>query len=295
MNSKLTATQIVDKNGRTTTVHKRAEMNASSKPQKVPAPAVVKQAATHTATHTLLAKPALLTAAQRKEFRRWYLTFTESNYEELPTEIDPEVQALAWHVTHNGRADHTVVAKILDAHVQSIFIQEYAPAIMRLHSHVISSPITKVEAYLRVAERVGTEDAEAGADPKLPHYITSVMDSYCYRPKEEDRIQTLSIDTEEELASLTAITLFLRNADLSQLHNQYRIGDFADSLGNLVNGRRMINRSLDTYLRENPDEVHAINEYMNNRTPGTTVKDTKQIIQHVAEIKEHGALGQGWL
>ena len=291
MGTPLTPTTVTDKNGRVTTVHKRQDAHGSSKPLSVPAPALAPKSVSSAAAKPLT-PPVSITEEQSEEVRAWqHRMLNKSIYNTKAKAacmkpLDPESEALVWRVIKAGRVHEEALASIINRN--------------QLQRHMFKgsdAPLAELRASLRVAERVG-ELAPSVADisgSDLGMIVYQAMRGYGYSPKEENRSQVRHLATEEELAAVAAVTIFLANADNGKQEKQFKQGDYRDADGRTNSGMWMTNHSLKAYIVENPESIHRVLDYMNTRSVGKSIKDTRAIIQYVEESKELGALDQGWL
>lgn len=257
----------------------------------MPAPSIAPKTVSSTAGTPL--KPTLpITEAQREEFRAWQQEVVEGyGYNkrakaDAARPLDPESEALAWRVLKSGRVSPWAVAELVNDNQLEKF----------MFRHKDHTP-TELRAKLLVAERVGEINPAISdlAGRALGVYIDNCVDGYGYSPAEENRTSLREINTEEELAAVAAVTTFLVHAKNEGIANQQKDGDYKDSQGRRNTGTWMTNHRLKAFLKENPDEVNRVIEYMGSRYVGITAKDTRDIIQYVHESKELGALDQGWL
>ena len=289
MKNNLAPVTVTDKNGRVTTVHKRLEgRQSASNPLKVPAPALTTQKPTSEQPRTLLAPVEMMTADEAKLFSEWHETMLEkSHYNDRAKAacrkpLEPEICSLAWNAVNSGVSKAVVMSLINEHQITNHMFRQ------------LDNPVTLLQGQLRMAERIAQLDPEMASSPALTTTIEHAVNGYNYSSKQELRVSITSIDTQEELDSITAVTMFVFNAVRNEHSDQYRQSEFKDSEGRQVMGSRIVNRSLDTFLRQNPHEVNKVISYANSRRLGATVKDTAALVQYLKD-NEAPALNEGWL
>jgi hypothetical protein len=238
-----------------------------------------------------------LSEAETQEFNDWYVSELDGKqYNDwarvlYPKNVAAESKALAWRVIKAGAVDPKAVAILLNSSHSRIHMS-IAPELK-----YVSPAQDVLHASLRVAERMSEYDpvSVSGAGYALASTIQNSMKGYCYTPQLEDRVLLTSVNTEEELDSLSAVTFFLHNALSRGDDSQYNTKGFKDADLIRVDGMRITNRTLDAFLRENPNEVHRVISYVTERGLGHSVRDAKNLIKHLRETADMGALGEGWL
>jgi hypothetical protein len=161
-----------------------------------------------------------------------------------------------------------------------------------------SYPARILRTKMLVLERIRDETPAAfdiANEADLAYTVHQSLRGYCYHKNAEDRLQVYSIATEEELASLAAVTAFLHYAIKNGYTNQYKHGDFKDAQDERVTGTRMTSRKLKEFLVGRPEDLHRVIDYMSARDTTLSVKDAKALIKHLRESEDLGAMDQGWL
>lgn len=296
----LTPTQITDKNGKSTTVHKRLDAPQSApKMSKVPAPSIAPNVAGSTASRTPLVMPEPLDETQHQAFLEWQHSELDSMRYRVEVKntfrqrFDPQVEALAWRLVKGGKVPGETVAKFLGT-----FHARRTPAFAKSFGYAQDDVLSDLTSSLLLAERLGTEYPEVVNDGSAPNLATAVgqaLDGYNYSPKPDERAPVGTISSEEELASIAAITGYILEAQRRQEFDQYKNTSFVNTRGKKVTGLILSNRSLNAFLRENPHEVHRAIAYAAERGMGNTVKDTKNLIQHLHDTEGADAIAEGWL
>lgn len=299
MSSHLTPTTVTDINGRVTTVHKRLDARQSvQKKTKVPAPALKPETPARAASVTPLVMPEPLTESQLKEFYEWQaphaesLKFRKEVKDVMLKPFDGPTQALAWRIiTERSVPEDTVVSLLTKYHSRR------QTQLAKMFGYKQETLLRRLRNQLLLAEKLGTEHHEDAHTKGWLHetFLSKAEEGYCYKPKLEDRHSPEPIKTEEELASLTAVSAFLLRARVSGNTDQYRETEYGNSEGEKVGAVYMANRSLDAFLRENPHEVHRVLTHVGERGIGNTVKDTKKLVAWLAETEDATALSDGWL
>lgn len=301
MAGNLHPTVVTDVNGRVTTVHKRADgAQGARKPLNAPAPKIAADKPAKVISQTVLKLPLALERHEVDAFdQRHAKTMTKPGYDDQARfvflhQISRQSQAIVRQVYEGGAVPQDVVTRLLTSYSlnrRDAFLS-YPDRIAKAQGHL--------QAGLVLAERIAREHPEI-VDPEpitFANVINRCTMGYAYRAKVSDRHHFTTIDTEEEMASLTGVTVFIMNCfarDFGYSSSYIRSDVFPDSSGGTEQGLYIANRSLDAFLRENPDEATRAANYAMERGMGNTLKDTKAIIQFLAETDEMGALGEGWL
>ena len=298
MANPLVPTAVTDKNGRITTVHKRLDASQSaSKTMKVPAPVLSPVSVSSAPQRTLLTPPETLTPEESQEFDAWYReALVSSQYNERATKlyvdnVDPEPKAIAWRLIQDGIVNPRAVMSMLnDSKKGYLAIRSIDPEIKKVKTGVLVASLLVAE---RMSQEYPNEVREDG--PNISRLISRAIKGYAYSTKIDDRHMVTGVATEEELASLTAVTTFLFHADANNHDNQQKWGNFKDSELQQVEGLWIANRRLDAFLRENPSQTPRVIEYMNTREMGTSAKDFKALVAYLQESEDFGVLEDGWL
>jgi hypothetical protein len=159
--------------------------------------------------------------------------------------------------------------------------------------------VAKLRTSLLLAETLGKDfsmltPSNAISQGKL---ISDVIVGCSYRAKVDDRPAYTRITTEEELASLTAVTALVMEGyrQSGPASSMLTRMVFEVSTGDDRNGIMLVNHSLDKFLRKNPHEVHRVIAYARDRDVGKTVDDTARVISYLQETEELGPVSDGWL
>ena len=289
MRNNLTPTTITDVNGRITTVHKRLSTSPDDRLRKhMPAPAISKDQDT-----TPLTLPRALSDEDFQKFIEWQqeelrrFNFREGILGLSSQRFDPVAEALAWRLAQDGSVPSHVVAMLLrDFHQKHWRKREL--------NRFDKSPLDPVQVRnsLLLAESIYRH--RPALDQKIaPVLIRESLDGYCYRTKQEERHSLGEVKTEEELSSLTAVSVFI--ADLEDDVSIVATRAFRKAQGTELYGSYILNRSLDAYLRTNPDKAEQVISYVKDRGIGKAVKDTKQMIAWLDNAAGNSAIDQGRL
>lgn len=289
---------IVDKNGRSTTVRKRLDApDRASKMSKVPSPTVASPNASVPLQRTPLSAPAPLSPEQVKEFDDWYSdAMLDRSADEVSIagyikDLSDESKSLAFRVLQGGVVSKESLTTMLQRSHRGKSMS-FAPE-LNVQDHSVSI----LHTSLRVAEKMATDDPliVSVRSMDLVEGIERTLKGYCYSPDKVERVPVTSIETEEELASLAAVTTFIVHARREGNTGQYSRGAFNDADDRRVEGLRISNRAVDKFIRENPHEVQRVIAYAKERELGQTVRDAKVLINHLKETSDMNALGEGWL
>jgi hypothetical protein len=296
----LAPTQVIDKNGRSTTVHKRLDApQSASKMSNVPAPSIAPKAAASAAARTPLPMPEPLDETQHAAFLEWQDSELDSMRYRVEIKntfkqrFDPVAEALVWRVIQSGKVPKETIGRFLGTfHTRRtrIFAKNFGYAQEEVLSQLTSS--------LLLAERLGTEYPESvmeGVPLNFASAVDQALVGYSYTGKKSDRVEATTITTEETLTSVAAVTAYILESRNRQDFTHYKNSTFVSVNGKKVEGIYIANRSLDAFLRENPHEAGRAIAYAAERGMGNTAKDTKQLIQHLHDTEGMGALTEGWL
>lgn len=291
MANPLTPTTITDKNGRVTTVHKKQDAGSSSKSLSMPAPSLA-PSQSRTVAGTPLDAPTPMTEAEEVLFGAWrkekarQANLNSRAVDACLAELDREAASIAWRILKTGKVNHFTLSNI----IQSEQLQRHAFNKRGYDPRVLRS-------QLRLLERVSEEypDIAGSAGVTLSEIIPGSMSGYGYAPKVEDRINVKSIDTKEELDAIAAVAAFIANAMNEDRYDQFKDDDFKCDGATVYSAMWMKNHRLKAYILEDVEALPSIIRYVNEHDVGISAKDTREIIQYVAESRELGALNDGWL
>lgn len=298
--SNLTSVPIVDKNGKQTTVRKRLDAQRDSKPLNAPAPSITPKSEVSGPSRTPLAETPTLSEDQYKEFREWqdkHLNSVRYRIEVKDTDnqrFAPSVEALAWRVIQEGDVPEETVSKFI-----STFQTRRSSFYAQTFKHEQDKLLSTLSNSLLLAEKISKDAPQApdqvGGPKNYASFIEKALSGYRYRPKHADPLPNEPIRTEEELASVAAVTRFILDARDRSDYGSFRDNEFKDIDGKKAKGSYMANRSLDAFLRESPHEIDRALGYIRSRGIGNTAKDTKQLVRHLKESEDMSVLSDGWL
>lgn len=303
MAENLIPTVITDKNGRVTTVRKRQDAGTKgSKALGGATPTIAREVPSDRHTATPLVQPHPLTKDEVTKFDdKYFEVLSNTALDGGPTSRDVFIYQLdGVSQAHVRKAldEGSVPVETLDR-----MLFQYREAI-RANS-VYSSTMPKEEAAsklhtsLLVARKLGREfPALVPSDGAVQGMLISdAIIGYSYSARVADRPAYVHVSTEEELESLTAVTalMFEGYRQFGYSSSFFKGTVFEVSNGEDREGRYLINRTLDKFLRENPHEAHRVISYAKDRDIGTTAKDTTKVIRHLQETEELGAVSDGWL
>lgn len=298
MANPLVPTAVTDKNGRITTVHKRLEApQSASKTRKVPAPVLSPERAPSAPQRTPLTPPEPLTPEETAKFNNWYrerLAEVQFNTRAVNGYVDilsPESKALAARILAHGAVEKKVLVSILTGSHRSFVVNQkfHHPDVQKMHRVLNTS--------LRVVEKLAHDDPKVmdGLGASGAVMIKKALDGYGHSKTIDERVPFMSAETQEELASIAAVTTCIAHAFTNGNSHQYRVGKFRDADYQQAEGVWLTNRHLDAFLRENPGQTPRVIEYMNTREMGTSAKDFKALVAYLQESEDFGVLEDGWL
>jgi hypothetical protein len=303
MPANLTPTVVTDINGRVTTVHKRLDARQGAQNTgKVPAPSIKPHAPASAPSVTPLVMPEPLTEAQLQDFYKWQAPFEESSSYRMEIltvmrePFDGPTQALAWKLVTEGTVpEKTVIQLLMKYHSRR------QRQLARMFGHQQEALLKNLRNHLLLAERIGKDHPHLAHELTNGHswmnepFLNRVGEGYGYKSKQEDRHPLAAIESEEELASLAAVSAFLLQSRITESIDQYRETQYRNSEGEKVDAIYMSNRSLDKFLRENPHEAQRVLPLVRERGIGNTTKDTKRLLEWMADTEDTTALQDGWL
>ena len=292
----LIPTQVTDVNGRVTTVHKRPDNHAGTSPAlNIPAPA-----APSLPSRTPLVLPQPITDAQILEFNEHYgeaftqITYRRDSMYTFLYDLDEVTQALIKRVCDSGKVQPQTVVRFLTR-----YREEREGTVGRLMgaNRDGAARLGQLQAALLVAEKMGHQSPAAAAERGSMYalIIERGIKGYCFSPKKSERVPLAHVRTEEELASLTAVITYLIDAQRRMDYLQYKSTTMEDAYGASADVFYMTNRTLDAFLRKNPDETDRVIRYVSERGIGTTAQETKNLTTHLHETKDFGLLSDGWV
>jgi hypothetical protein len=303
MADNLIPTVITDKNGRVTTVRKRQDAGTKgSKALGGATPSIAREAPADRHAATPLVPPRPLTKDEVAKFDdKYFEVLSNTALDGGPTSRDVFIYQL-------DGVSQAQVREALDEGAVSVasldrLLFQYREAI---RTHSVFSPrmpkeeaVSKLQTSLLLARKLGREfPALTPSDGAVQGVlINDAIIGYSYSAKVADRPAYTDVSTEEELESLTAVTALMLEGyrQLGYGSSFFKGAVFEVSNGEDREGRFLINRTLDKFLRENPHEAHRVIAYAKDRDIGTTAKDTAKVIRHLQETEELGAVSDGWL
>jgi hypothetical protein len=283
MTNKLIPTPIVDKNGKQTTVHKKASSAAASSStlaRVAPAPPAAEKV-----IGTPLPVVHPLSAGEVEEFIASYsngrirrggkLVDTAAVFKSL----SGITQGLLWRVRQAGAIADQDIEMSLDQ-LQSRVWHRWSAT--RNPEKVAEE---NFRAYLLVAERLHR------TYPELMKSIgygtaTDLSKVVEYRDHKQGRtlLSAKEMTTEEEVTPIAAVAAYAlvcmyRNSDFYDTDHLV-MREYQDEEGRYIEGLMIANKALDTYVRENPEMAVRLAEFVVDRGLGDSNKDAKFAIEH---------------
>jgi len=303
MTGKIVPTVVTDRNGRVTTVHKRQDARRSASRSLSAVPTISATSPVKSRSVTPLVMPSPLSEDEAREFLRQNERLLSNvpfdgyanSHEVIQTMLNGVTQAQIKGMLEQGAITIAALDRLLVEYRRDIKSQ------YKNKSHITKSlSEDHLQTALLVAEGIAKEHPTLiprdGVD--FANYLRSIINGNAYRSKMVERLPFDKPETVEEIRAMTAIaavTLY----DFK--HNSYggyyvKRSVFKDRAGiEVVDGRYLKNRSLDTFLRENPEEVSRVLDYLDSRLLGNTAKDTADLVRYLRESEELGAVSEGWL
>jgi hypothetical protein len=282
MTNKLIPTPITDKNGKQTTVHKRA--SASQPSSKLAGVAPVPPAA-EKVVGTPLPVVHPLSAGEVEEFvasfssgrirRGGKLVDTAAVFKSL----SGRTQGLLWRVRQAGA--------IADPDIEAALDQLQSRVWHRWSTTLNPAKVAEenFRAYLLVAERLHRTHPELmksigyGAATDLSKVVE-------YRDHKKGRVllSAKEMTTEEEVTPVAAVAAYAlvcmyRNSDFYETDHLV-LREYPDEEGRYIEGLMISNKALDAYVRENPEMAVRLAEFVVDRGLGDSNKDAKFAIEH---------------
>lgn len=302
--NELIPTVITDKNGRVTTVRKRQDaIRSASRSLLGAVPTVSAASPVKARSVTPLVMPSPLSEDEVGEFLRQNQRFLssipfdggETSHGVIKHMLNSVTQAQIKGMLEQGTITVPALDRLLIEYRRDIKSQ------YRTKNHITKSGSEeRLQTALLLAEGIAKEHPtlipSEGID--FANYLRSIVNGNGYRTKMVERQPFSMPETVEEIKEMTAIAA-LTLYDFK--HNSYggyytKRSVFKDRAGiEVVDARYLQSRSLDAFLRENPQEVNRVLDYLNGRVLGHTVKDTASLVRYLSESEELGAVSDGWL
>lgn len=272
----LVPTQITDRNGKLTTVHKKAQTASSSK-SRIPAPSPV--AAPQSVTGTPLSFPEPL---NHQEQQGWIDKFLDDNprmsrsrRRDALTMLSGQEAALIKEIISRGSMDNQSISHIIEK-----------------FEHTRHSCVNR----LLMAEKFKDEaNSKEHFGPRMRYFdaVCSATDGLMRNMP--DGAKSKMFTTEEELASAGAVVEFLMDEELRGTHGLYRYIDSENGQSS-VNALYIKNKHLDRLIRERPEDIRAIISYVRERGMHASNKGPVEALRkYLDETAEASAVGGGWL
>lgn len=302
--NELIPTVITDKNGRVTTVRKRQDARRSaSRSLSGAVPTISATTPVKARSATPLVMPSPLSEEEAREFLHQNERFLSNvpfdglatSHQVIKNMLDGVTQAQIKGMLEQGTITIPALDRLLIEYRRDIKSQ------YKNKSHITTSVARDhLQTALLLAEGVAKEHPtltpSEGVD--FANYLRSIVSGNGYRTKMAERLPFEMPETVEEVKEMTAIAA-LTLYDFK--HNSYsgyyaKRSVFKNRAGiEVVDARYLQSRSLDAFLRENPQEVNRVLDYLDNRLLGHTAKDTANLVRYLSESEELGPVSDGWL
>lgn len=303
MAGELVPTRVTDKNGRLTTVHRRQEVpSKASKSLGSAAPTIPTEAPAERSTATPLIHPAPMEAVEVQDFvRKHHEALYKYPVDGGPTSghvfvgfLDPVSKAYIRDAIERGYASMELIDYLIFKYRETTKPKSaYEPSIPNVEA------VAQLRTSLLVADALGKDFPMLASSNVFDQgsLIGGVITGLSYNEKVSDRPAYTRVTTEEELASLIAVTALVmegyRQSRSSSSIFQKLV--FEVNTGERRNGVILANQSLSQFLRENPRETHRVIAYSQERDLGKTAEDAEQVIRYLRESKDIGPVSDGWL
>lgn len=283
-NSSLQPTVITDVNGKVTTVHKRQE-RASTGRKSIPGPALPKLDAVQP-TGTVLPVHPMMSGEELQEFisNSGLPNFTFKGgltTEKVLSTLSPEDVSLLKHMVDSGR---------LTPKEAKLTTTVITPHPKEAHTRNIMLVWSRLKASQHLLMR-----GDSAGDAKL---IAMAVDGLRFH-NAEGKGSLPPVTTEEELAGYTAVVEFVllqqgmggNKTDVGIKSTRMRSHD-GESDGQTV----VRNKHLEELIRNRPDSVGAIVQYVNERGMHDSAKrPVLALSAYLDDVQETPAISEGWL
>jgi hypothetical protein len=275
---KLVPTQITDRNGKRTTVHKKPAA-ASGPRSALPAPSAAGAPPQPQGTPLVLPEP--LDKFERAKYilssHLPNVSLAALSTQETLERVDLAGLALAKSIVERGSLDPETVKLVL-----SQYGKPYSP--MYVNRLLIAE---------RLEQTIGR--GITGNTDRMSYLrgICLAADGLARNHPSGAKILD-AFTTEEELAGCSAVTEFTlcREFGGSHVSNGY----LSDGEGGDWQGSYIRNRHLDLLIRERPDDVHAIIAYVKERGMHPVNKGpVKALRAYLDDTTDTSSVGSGWL
>lgn len=296
MASPLIPTQIVNKNGVPTTVHRKLVPVAQAASYLAGvAPTVNASQPTTAAGGTPL--PALEPMTMQ-EWRSWgsqHPSMTQrvdyahsSPIETLVNHADQEMWSLTRRVVENG-VDPERAAYIISKFAERVETRWRRPGGKE-------RALTHLEATLLVAEHVDMSVATQTNNPqKNSMLICGAVEALNYSDNIGDRLPLEKFTTREQVASAAAVAGYIMSVGEPNIIGKRT---YLDATKMDMSGWSISNNLMDNFLRERPDQLDRILKYRSDHFKDnklTSNKEVKRMIAFLLETEDNPVLADGWL
>jgi hypothetical protein len=219
----------------------------------------------------------------------------ETSHEVIKNMLDGVTQAQIKGMLEQGTITIPALDRLLIEYRRDIKSQ------YKTKNHITKSGSEeRLQTALLLAEGVAKEHPalipSEGID--FANYLRSIVNGNGYRTKMAERLPFEMPKTVENVKVMTAIAAFTLYDFKQNSYGGYytKRSVFKDRSGiEVVDARYLQSRSLDAFLRENPQEVSRVLDYLDNRLLGHTAKDTANLVRYLRESEELGPVSDGWL
>lgn len=275
MSDNLIPTAVVDKNGKQTTVRKRAAApSAASK--KLPAPALVTTPTSRPTTPLVL--PETMTVKERDAYIAGSplrdASMKEYGWDQmLKYQLDDETITLLKHMTESGRLS-----------------EEDARAILG-NTSVSSESTSTYNAFLVIEE--ARKQNMLPSSTTYARAVIGTMTRSVIGLGRNDSSSNTKFTTQEQVTESAAVVSFIHRMEKNPDTMFQHVTEHRSS----VSETAITNKHLDTLIREHPDRVDEIVDYVTER--GLHKKNSGPVDDLRAYLNDsaHGAkaIAEGWL
>lgn len=275
----LIATPTVDKNGKNTTVYRKAASSASGKTMTVPK--VMEPKTASRKTGTLLPVPDPIANSKLGAYNK---SLKDSGTTSLSKNFNAQEAGLVHDIIARGHVSENALLAVT-GYMGLRSAGERIP-------HYDYNMLMLLERFCR--------DEGSEAITERPHSFADAVEGLGMRRRESDHITVPPITTEEELDSFNAVVKMMvfvaqheENAVGLQIseRKEYRTVD-----GDRLNGRTFRNHSFTALLREQYDEYSTIQKFVADRGVPLNKAGVDALRDYLASSDEqHNAVSEGWL